>query len=139
VIAFVPGLHHLMGLLHPTAPARADDALRVDPDTLQHAREAIRRGEFDRARAVLSDWDQTAQRDSRCLNVLGVLAVAAARWKEAKRLWQKAVRIDDCYEPPRRNLRRYYELFQFGHSRVELALGDEPEFRAMGPEAEHVA
>jgi hypothetical protein len=65
--------------------------------------------------------------DAPCLNLLGVLAVAEGDWNQAVRLWQRAVRVDHAYLPARRNLRRYFELFQFGRSDIPIALGDEPE------------
>jgi hypothetical protein len=92
---------------------------------LHNARAAIRAGEFDRAQVLLSEWDQTAWTDAECLNLLGVLAVARSDWKQAVRYWRAAVRADRRYAPPRQNLRRHYELFQFGRSRVEISLGEQ--------------
>jgi hypothetical protein len=99
---------------------------RVDPVRLTQARAAIRTGDFDRARTLLADWDETVRADAACLNVLGVLAVAESDWKRAVRLWRAAVRANGAYQPPRQNLRRYFELFEFGRSSVPIAIGDEP-------------
>ena len=74
---------------------------------------------------MLADWNETVRCDAACLNVLGVLAVAESDWKQAAKLWRAAVRTDAAYQPPRQNLRRYFEIFEFGRSSVALALGDE--------------
>jgi hypothetical protein len=127
VIALLP---RLWTLLFSSAPSdRHTAARRVDPVRLQQARAAIRSGDFDRARTLLADWDETVWVDGACLNVLGVLAVAESDWKRAARLWRAAVRANRAYQPPRQNLRRYFELFQFGRSSVAIALGDEPGLR----------
>ena len=126
--SIVTRLAHLWSMLHgPGADAPPRGARSVDPASLREAREAIRSGDFDRARVLLSDWDGTTWIDAACLNVLGVLAVASSNWKQAARLWRLALRADPGYQPARQNLRRYFELFQFGYSQVKFALGDEPE------------
>ena len=103
-------------------------AHNVEGHLWRQACRAIRRGEFTRARAMFSAWDEPAHRDAACLNVLGVLAVAESDWKHAAKLWRAAVHTDAGYQPAQQNLRRYYELFQFGRSEVAIALGDEADF-----------
>jgi hypothetical protein len=97
----------------------------VDEARLRSARTAIRTGEFARAALLLAEWDESTRRHAPWLNVLGVLAVARWDWKQAAGFWRAAGRADKHYAPAQQNLRRYYELFEFGRSAVPIALGDE--------------
>jgi hypothetical protein len=63
--------------------------------------------------------------DATVLNLLGVIAERQGRWGEAKDFYHRAARLDGPgAAAARHNQRRYYELFTFGRSRDQAALGD---------------
>jgi len=106
-------------------------ALMARPDRSELVRrvaDAIRRGEIDLAEWLIGEHGTDSSQSAECLNLLGVIAVAEDDWRKAKRCWRRATEIDSAYQPALRNLRRYYELNEFGKSGEELCLGDEPEF-----------
>ena len=45
-------------------------------------------------------------------------------YKRAKRYYGQAIRLNKNYEPAQQNMRRIYELFQFGSSKEPFNLGD---------------
>jgi len=92
---------------------------------LGRARSALRAGELDGAEALVMEYGDLAMSDAACLNVLGVVAEVRGRWGEARKFWGRAVRADRKYEPAYQNLRRYFELWQWGRSECVRALGDE--------------
>ncbi|MBC8105824.1 MAG: hypothetical protein H7Z14_04475 [Anaerolineae bacterium] len=100
---------------------------RVRWSVLHFACHAVRDGRFNDARALMTQESDHVPTDAPCLNLMGVLAMAHGHWDEAARLWRQALHADRTYLPSRRNLRRYFELFQFGRSSVPIALGDEPQ------------
>jgi hypothetical protein len=65
------------------------------------------------------------EHDATVLNLLGVIAEQQRRWDEAKDFYHRAARLDGPgAAAARHNQRRYYELFTFGRSRDQAALGD---------------
>lgn len=46
-------------------------------------------------------------------------------YERARKLYGKAIKYGADYEPAQQNMRRIYELFQFGSSQEPFALGDE--------------
>src|SRR5947207_52212 len=77
---------------------------------------AIHAGRLDRARQLLDSVEDRAARDAACLNLLGILYELHGDWDAARRCYGKAMRADGHYEPAQRNMRRWYELYTFGHS-----------------------
>lgn len=92
---------------------------------LLRARLAIRAGELAQAEAFVLENGEGLCHDAACLNVLGLIAEARGHWTLARKYWTRSTRADKQYEPARQNLRRYFELFQFGRSRQCVAYGDE--------------
>ena len=97
-------------------------------ELLVRARAAVRRRELDVAEAVVAEGGDAVRTSAACLNVLGLIAEGRGQWPAARRYWSRSVRADRHYGPPRQNLRRYFELFQFGRSCCDVAYGDEPQF-----------
>jgi hypothetical protein len=79
----------------------------------------IRLGRLDEAEAMV------ASHDAPSLNLLGVIHEIRGEWKLARKYYGKAIRTDQRFEPAQQNMRRFYELHTFGHSREPVALGDE--------------
>jgi hypothetical protein len=92
---------------------------------LGRARLAIRAGKLDLAEAFVMEGGDMAWRNAACLNVLALVAEARNDWQTAARLWRRSIRADRTYQPPRRNLRRFFELLQFGCSSGCVVFGDE--------------
>ena len=115
--------------LHWRSPpsGRIATVSRVRRSVFRCACKSLRAGQLDDVRKLMTQESDLVPNNAPCLNLLGVLALADGDWNEAVRFWKRAVDIDCSYLPARRNLRRYFELFQFGRSSIPIALGDEPE------------
>lgn len=120
-----------MNLIHLPIGHTSSTPLQSFPgreQLLARARAAVRLRDTDLAEAFVLEGGDPVWTCAACLNVLGLVAEARGQWAAAKRFWGRSVRADRRYEPPRQNLRRYFEWFQFGQSRVPVAFGDEPQF-----------
>jgi hypothetical protein len=100
----------------------------VRNELLARACAAVRARQPDEAESILNEADDGLRREAASLNLLGLVAESRGQWHIARRMWSLAARTDPQYQPPRRNLRRYYELFQWGRCRECASFGDEPEF-----------
>lgn len=58
-------------------------------------------------------------------NLLGVLYEAQAKWRLARKCYGKAIAADKHFAPAQTNMRRLYELENFGESEQPISLGDE--------------
>jgi hypothetical protein len=92
---------------------------------LDRAHAAVRLRELDAAESFILENGAAIWQDAACLNVLGLIAEARGDWRKARRLWGRAARANKCYQPAWQNLRRYFELFQFGRSASPVAFGDD--------------
>lgn len=92
---------------------------------LASARQAIRLGLLDEARAALAAAERAGARGAAYLNLLGVVHELRRDWRAAKRHYGRAIRADRGYEAARQNMRRLYELDTFGRCAENIALGDE--------------
>lgn len=95
---------------------------------VERSRSALRLGRLSLAEAFVREGGYDAARNAECLNVLGLIAEARGEWAKARRCWSCAARLDRTYQPSRQNLRRYFELFQFGRSDHPVTFGDETAF-----------
>jgi DNA-binding response OmpR family regulator len=74
--------------------------------------------------------ERPEQRTAEYFNLLGVVYEAQRQWRLARKCYGKAMRADKRYEPAQLNMKRLYELYTFGRSRVQVALGDDAEDEA---------
>ena len=95
---------------------------------VQRTRIAIREGDVDLAEALLGECGDAADADTDCLNLKGVIAEMRGDWRAARQYWVRAAKGTPQSAAAKHNLRRYYELFEFGRCRDWVAFGDEPEF-----------
>jgi two-component system OmpR family response regulator len=58
-------------------------------------------------------------------NLAGVLAEVLEEYQDAKKYYGQAIRLDKTYEPAQQNMRRLFEVDQFGSSNEPVNLGDE--------------
>jgi tetratricopeptide (TPR) repeat protein len=95
-------------------------------ELLRRTRQAIRQRQLLRAQCLAEQYCQCAGLDAACLNLLGLIAESRGQWVKARQYWKKALRNDRHYWAAIQNLRRYYELSQFGRAECLVAFGDEP-------------
>jgi DNA-binding response OmpR family regulator len=63
--------------------------------------------------------------NAEAFNLAGVLFEMQEDYDRAKKYYGQAIKADKNYEPAQQNMRRAFELFQFGSSKEPLSLGDE--------------
>jgi DNA-binding NtrC family response regulator len=98
---------------------------RAEPNIhLLAAKRAINNREFDEARGHLAEVIKQNDRMIEAHNLLGVLFEMKHEYAVAKRCYGRAIAIDSQYEPAQQNMRRLYELYQFGSSKEPINLGE---------------
>jgi hypothetical protein len=115
-------LTSLFRLLHPPVVPPPLGCAQL----LSRSRAALRLGKVDLAEAFVMEMGAFALGDPSCLNLLGLIAEARGNWDGARHFWGRAARRDRQYLPARQNIRRHFELFQFGCTTHPVAFGDEP-------------
>jgi DNA-binding NtrC family response regulator len=88
------------------------------------AKRTINNREFDAARGHLAEVIRQNDRMIEAHNLLGVLFEMKHEYGVAKKCYGRALSIDSRYEPAQQNMRRLFELFQFGSSKEPFNLGD---------------
>jgi DNA-binding response OmpR family regulator len=83
---------------------------------LARARMALTEGELGRAEALLLRAGPMGERDAAFHNLLGLLTELRENFADARRHYGRAISIDKTYEAAQQNMRRMYELREFGHS-----------------------
>lgn len=63
--------------------------------------------------------------NAEAFNLTGVLFEMQEDYDRAKKYYGHAIKLDKNFEPAQQNMRRIYELFQFGSSKEPFNLGDE--------------
>jgi hypothetical protein len=109
--------------LHPWQHAEVPQA---PEHLLQRARAAVRAHDVALAESLLEECGEAIETDPDCLNLRGLLAELRGQWTMARRYW---VRAAGHSLAATQNLRRYFELWHFGCTKVAIAFGDEPEFQ----------
>jgi len=89
------------------------------------AKRAINNREFDAARGHLVEVIRQNDHMIEAHNLLGILFEMQSEYAIAKKCYGRAIAIDSSYEPAQQNMRRLYELFQFGTSKERFNLGNE--------------
>ena len=92
---------------------------------LAAARAALRFARWEEAESLLMWASAIAAEDAAFLNLLGVLWEVRGHARAARRCYGRAIRADGHYAPAQQNMRRLFELRQFGRTREVVALGDE--------------
>src|SRR5262249_300980 len=105
---------------------RAGLTYKGDPSLhLLAAKRAINNREFDLARKHLAEVIKQNDRMVEAHNLLGVLFEMNQEYDTARKCYGRAIAIDSRYEPAQQNMRRIFELFQFGSSKEPYHLGYE--------------
>jgi DNA-binding response OmpR family regulator len=107
---------------------------------LDQARKSLRLSKYADAETLLMKAADLSHRDAAYFNLLGVLYESRREWRLARKFYGKAISLNGRYEPAQKNMRRHYELQQFGRSQEPVTLGDEPDLLyARLPEPNEIA
>lgn len=93
---------------------------------LQNAKRLLNLQHFNHARENLARAMALNPLSAEAFNLSGVLFEMLEDYDRAKRHYGQAIKLDKHYEPAQQNMRRIYELFQFGSSHEPFAMGDQP-------------
>ena len=101
---------------------------RATPETFEDHFEAAKRllnlRQFPEAREHIAKALEVRTDSPEIFNLGGVLFEMLEDYDRAKRYYGQAIRLNRNYEPAQQNMRRVYELFQFGSSHEPFNLGD---------------
>jgi lipoprotein NlpI len=64
-------------------------------------------------------------KSTEAFNLAGVLAEVTEDYDKAKKYYGQAIKLDKNYEPAQQNMRRLFEVDNFGSSNEPVNLGDE--------------
>jgi DNA-binding NtrC family response regulator len=93
-------------------------------DHVQAAKRLLNLRQFPEAREHIAQALEVRTDSPEVFNLGGVLFEMLEDYDRAKRYYGQAIRLNRNYEPAQQNMRRIYELFQFGSSREPFNLGD---------------
>ena len=93
--------------------------------TLAMVRSALRREDWGEAEALLMRAGPLSGNDPAFFNLVGVLREVEGNKDAAAEFYGRAIRANSNYAAAQQNMRRLYELKNFGHTEQTVALGDE--------------
>ena len=91
---------------------------------VQAAKRSINLRQFTGAREHIAKALEIRTDSEEVFNLGGVLFEMLEDYDRAKRYYGQAIRLNKNYEPAQQNMRRIYELFQFGSSKEPFNLGE---------------
>ena len=91
---------------------------------VQAAKRLINLRQFAGAREHIAKALEIRTDSAEVFNLGGVLFEMLEDYDRAKRYYGQAIRLNKNYEPAQQNMRRIYELFQFGSSKEPFNLGE---------------
>jgi DNA-binding response OmpR family regulator len=81
--------------------------------------------DFGRAKKHLIRALELNDKSAEAFNLTGVLFEMQEDYDRAKKYYGQAIKLDKRYEPAQQNMRRIFELFNFGSSKEPVALGED--------------
>ncbi len=103
----------------PPAPPRDDfDSHIVTAQRLLNLRD------FSRAQKHLIRALELNDKSAEAFNLTGVLFEMQENYDRARKYYGQAIKLDKRYEPAQQNMRRIFELFNYGTSQEPVAFGD---------------
>jgi DNA-binding response OmpR family regulator len=109
------------------APELPPIPLKYRTDSSLHllaAKRAINNRNFNTAREHLTEALKQNDYVIEVHNLLGVLSEMNEDYPTAKKCYGRAIAINSNYEPAQQNMRRIFELFNFGSSKEPFNLGE---------------
>ena len=91
---------------------------------VQAAKRLINLRQFAGAREHIAKALEIRTDSPEVFNLGGILFELLEDYDRAKRYYGQAIRLNKNYEPAQQNMRRIYELFQFGSSKEPFNLGE---------------
>jgi DNA-binding response OmpR family regulator len=88
------------------------------------AKRCINLRAFAKARLHLATALELNAKSADAFNLAGVLAESLEDYDKAKKYYGRAIKLDKNYEPAQQNMRRLFEVDQFGSSKEPVNLGD---------------
>jgi YesN/AraC family two-component response regulator len=79
---------------------------------------------FAKARLHLAKALELNSKSAEAFNLAGVLAELFEDYDKAKKYYGRAINLDKNYEPAQQNMRRLFEVDNFGSSKEPVNLGD---------------
>jgi len=79
---------------------------------------------FAKARLHLAKALELNSKSAEAFNLAGVLAELLEEYDKAKKYYGRAIKLDENYEPAQQNMRRLFEVENFGSSKEPVNLGD---------------
>jgi DNA-binding response OmpR family regulator len=107
---------------HQPRDVQVEDPTPVG-NLIREAKRLINLQDFDSAATCLSAALKIDHTSPEVHNLQGVLAEIRGDYDEARRAYGRAIKIDSRHEPAQQNMRRLFELFNFGSSQETLHLG----------------
>ena len=92
-------------------------------DFLREAKRLINLQGFDAAGRMVAEALKIDERSPDAHNLQGVLQEIAGDYDAAKKSYGRAIKLDASFPAAQQNMRRIYELFNFGSSQESLHLG----------------
>jgi DNA-binding NtrC family response regulator len=92
---------------------------------VQLAKRLINLRQFPGAREHIAKALEIRSDSEEVFNLGGVLFEMLEDYTRAKRYYGQAIRLNKNYEPAQQNMRRIFELFQFGSSKEPFNLGED--------------
>lgn len=105
----------------PSKPSPSEDTFDAH---VRQAKRLINLCRFKEAREQIAKALEVRTDSEEAFNLGGVLFEMLEDYDSAKRYYGKAIRLNRNYEPAQQNMRRIYELFQFGSSKEPFNLGE---------------
>jgi DNA-binding NtrC family response regulator len=109
---------HAKSLPRPASPETFDTHV-------QAAKRLINLRQFPGAREHIAKALEIRSDSEEVFNLGGVLFEMLEDYTRAKRYYGQAIRLNKNYEPAQQNMRRIFELFQFGSSKEPFNLGED--------------
>jgi DNA-binding response OmpR family regulator len=91
---------------------------------LKNAKRLLNLQDFETARTYLAKALALDPLSAEAFNLTGVLFEMQEDYDNAKKHYGQAIKLDKRYEPAQQNMRRIFELFNFGSSKEPFAMGD---------------
>jgi FixJ family two-component response regulator len=88
--------------------------------SIRRAKRAINLQDFPTARKHLADALESIPNSPVAFNLAGVMHEIQKDYDQAKRCYGQAIRLDKDFEPAQQNMRRIFELFNFGSSEEQV-------------------
>lgn len=111
-------------ILERHRPRPAGVAAESFEDRMREAKRLVNLQSLEAANEQLAEALRLNDRSPEAHNLHGVLHEIAGSFEAARKAYGRAIRLDSNHEAAQQNMRRMYELFNFGSSAEPLHLGD---------------